>query len=189
MKCIAFFAPGGFHEEKTCWALLYVNIQSAVDEKTHFWQFENVSCPLVTVFIKLGMCLVALADWQLTQQEWAGTGQTVSREWVRLGSTSKSGWHLSRCTSGFRSEDPPPPPCHMCYSLGLHAAGLTLPCKKNSHHPIFASGIQLNTSPAGLTWPTYSSYSCTLPPPFLFGSLADSACFRLLRCQAQANML
>lgn len=115
-------------------------------EKGLFGNLKKVACPLVILFIKLGVCLVALADWQFTQQECDGTEQIVSVR-VRLGSRSKSEWHLSLCTSGFRSEASLQATCGI--DLGLHAAGLTLPCKKNSHHPTFASGIQLNTSPAG----------------------------------------
>lgn len=111
------------------------------------------------------------ADWQFTQRE----GDAAER--------------IFRCASGRREwiskrvtpepvhiwfGEPTLSPSHMWFWSELHAAGSTSACKEDPRLPPSTSGILLDASPAGSTWPTYSPCSCFSPlfsPRFIWPAM------------------
>lgn len=165
--------PQGF-SWRQCWALGRVSIKNTVDGKTDIWQLyllsqrcRNLSCGTGTE-----------ADWQLTQTEWDGTERILGCESVRQGNRSQSEWHLSWCTSGFRSE--PPPRATHGFHWGYMVQGWPSPVRRKPEAappPLHLESCWMPPQQSPL-----DPFSALIVffPLFLFGSVADLARSRLL---------
>lgn len=91
---------------------------------THYMSFINHCICWVNKCRNLS-CGIGTAK---TDKEWDGTERILGCESVRRGNRSQSEWHLSRCTSGFRSE--PSPRATRGFHWGYMLQGRPLPVRR-----------------------------------------------------------